>query len=1755
MKKALLLAFSILALGHLNAQDFAKAQNGKYYLELHSPSFIDPEESEFLKSLDIRMLQFLDDTTYIVELGGSLNVCSAQLESRGYGLHSIAMDRKIGAMLQNSDAQEELEIIIQWQYPLDPTAWKEFYQEERVQILKPHRIARNFSKAALLKKDLPYLLAYPEIRSIDIDHEEIPLNNLSRAMASADYAETPAMNNGLGFRGQGITIGVGDNADIQFHVDLIDRLINHNGYTSTDHGFHTTGMAAGSGIRQPRYRGMLPEATIVSAFYSRILDNAPKFYQDYDMTITNNSYGAIRDECALLGIYDATSEATDQLILDHPQITHVFAGGNNGKNTCPGFPKSMGQLLGQFQAAKNAIVVGNIDRRETVFITSSQGPMAWDFRLKPDLCADGENTKSCYPNNAYGSGWGSSMSAPAVAGLAGVLQQYYKQKYGTQAQSDLIKSLILNGAQDRGRPGPDVSYGYGRISTYRSLRMLENESFILDSTAHMDSVLHTLTITPGTEIAKILLYYHDLPGLVDPQHHLIQDLDMYILGPSGQKILPLVVDMTDTNSMKMPAIPARDSINNTEQIVLLNPSPGTYQIVVKGTRVSMGLMQRYALAIDTIPRHLRLRSPIGGETWYSTRSEFIYWDDYDLQSGTISLDYSLDQGASWNTIVQGLSDSVRNYEWIPPLSDSLGLMLRIRKSTGLEDVSGVLSTGPLLTCTIAPKAEQCPGFTKLKWNANPSFTDYLVYQKIGPEMLVVDSTTASEYVFGQQSTQEDGWYSVQPRKGKLKFMRATAKKRKPNDGLCLANYFDEDLRMVDVNKPIVGRQFTLSELSSTEQLNISISNQGNTTIGQWRLHYQLNGSTMPSIDYFNLSAHKDTTVELPSMDFSSPGSYDLLFWVENISSTDPFHFNDSLKFTVRQLANPSDDLSSPYTQSFETASQDQYPPMMGLYGIEEFDFYPNTDRGRVRSEFIAGNAQTGQKSLCLDASHFDIVVNTDSLLCTKNLHTLDVYNDDVRLDFYFSQHGQFEIDTAVNAVYVRGSETDAWQPILDLVQNQNVYSGTFQKVPSLEICKALRDAGQNLSSSTQFAFVQSGYFPAGDEGSFNGYTFDDLELYTVTEDINLLAIDTPSLPSCGLSNATPIQVRVRNSHLSPISNVEVAYRLDGGSWVQETLPQLPADTSISYTFSTLADFSTLGSHTLDIYVHHVGDSYRLNDSLLQVEVYNQEHVDSFPYLVDFESDGAYFTAYGRRPSWKRAEPEGTVIWRAASGTKNWQTGTKNYNRSEYSFLQSPCFDVTSMQNPHLSFHMIYSVEGCGSSVFCDGAWMEISDDGVTWDKLDRDTSQFDSWYSDTSHYVWSGTQHGWRSYSIPLPTDRGDRIQVRWVMSSDPGVEMEGIGLDDIHVYDYKWPLDRDTLIEDFGANPILKADSIYLLLNKDTTILAELKMGSKDLAKTELRLYKNKGPMRTLNNNYFLDRNMTVKPIHTNNIDTAMLRIYLTQEDIDKAAKDTNCVVCPKPEDFVDFGITKFSSIEDTLENNLLLDNTLGVEYRYLHPNIRKVPYVDGYYFEIPTWSFSEFWISTGLVDTVVKPQLRFDYVRAENLDSKTGKISWAVNDEYNNHHFEIQRTQGNAGLQSGSFSTVATVPSAGNNVYNVYDNHKDEIPETDEVYYYRIKSVDNGGGELYSDTIPLVFGVNQPWIILPNPFTSTTKLQIQLPLGKTIYWSITDMAGRLITEDSHKANAQIEQIEIGAQLAAGVYFLQLHCDQRKETFKINKR
>ncbi|MBK6837157.1 MAG: T9SS type A sorting domain-containing protein [Bacteroidetes bacterium] len=112
------------------------------------------------------------------------------------------------------------------------------------------------------------------------------------------------------------------------------------------------------------------------------------------------------------------------------------------------------------------------------------------------------------------------------------------------------------------------------------------------------------------------------------------------------------------------------------------------------------------------------------------------------------------------------------------------------------------------------------------------------------------------------------------------------------------------------------------------------------------------------------------------------------------------------------------------------------------------------------------------------------------------------------------------------------------------------------------------------------------------------WMIDDVQLYEPSSvDGGVSGINGP-LASCALLSATEtISVEINNYGGVEITNFDVSYVVDNGTAVTEIVTDtIAAGSSLSYSFTTAADLSAAGMHTIVSYTAIVGDTITSNDT-------------------------------------------------------------------------------------------------------------------------------------------------------------------------------------------------------------------------------------------------------------------------------------------------------------------------------------------------------------------------------------------------------------------------------------------------------------------------------------------------------------------------------------------------------------------------------
>lgn len=1759
----------------------AQRFDGKTFAIIQFDQLPGESEKRMLLQAGIELLDYIPNNAYTVTINGNLRIDVLASTGARSIIEPTAMDKM----------QPQLAVgnFPSWTVAKAGTVdvWTSFPRTFSYQEIKPAILNRNIEiintdliSYRVLSLRVPVsqlgeLARLPFIEYVQLaPAPDKEFNYNSMYLSKANIMRASLSQGGQDILGRNVVIGIGDDGDPQSHIDYSGRLINRAGETLKAHSTHVTGTVGGAGLIQELYAGYAPKSTIISQVYSGIIRNAPTYVQDYGMVITNNSYGSVPNDCAFNGFYDLTAKVLDQQAFDLPELLHVFAAGNDGDKNCTPHTAGFKTVAGGYQTSKNILTVGSTDYKGTWSGFSSKGPVR-DGRIKPDIMAQGQFLASTWTNNSYSYNNGTSMAAPGVSGgLALLVELYRKLHSNANPRNALLKALLCNGGLDRGNAGPDYTYGFGTMDLLRSSKMMEDETYFVSTATTGTNAVHTITVPANMAHLKVLLYWQDPPGSLLTNKSLVNDLDLQVTGPGGTR-LPVRLDTTSANVGNI-AGTGPDHHNNIEQVIINLPAPGTYDLRVLGHSVPVGASQEYFLVYDIIPQGLQLTNPIGGEGHVPTVSTlkidtvYVQWDAYGTPVNPFTLEFF--DGTSWSTLSNNIPASERVFSWAVPtnLATDAARMRISRNGTSLTHTSGPFTITALPFDSLTPLATQCEGYIQLGWRAVPGATDYEVFMLQGTDMVPVGTTTSLNYRFSGLNRDSTYWVAVRPRINGNPGRRAQAVSRQPTNGSCALTISDNDLKVDAILAPLnSGRIFTSTSLGSTVPITVRIKNLDNAaSTGNITLTYSINGVLQQSVTLTgaaaNITANPGTLTHTftTTANLSVPGTYSIE--VTAVKATDPVTANNSLTKQFKQLENPAFVLADfPWTDNFESASiQSVIVDQMGLTGRDRYDFINSTPFGRLRTFINSGIAYSGTKAITLDMDRYQVGGNVDSLTGTFNLSNFLVANDDIRVDFRYKNHGQKS--NPANNIWIRGNDNATWLQVYDLFANQPDADGSYKLSSSIQLADTLIKYGQQFSSSFQVRWGQWGQYMAADNESAAGYTIDDIRLYRAIDDIQMVQIDTPIVIACGLNSTVPVKVVVRNTSGTVITNIPVFLRVDNVLVASEFIPTIPAKDTVHYIFNPgSANLSVPGNHQVEVWVDYGTDNVPENDTA-KITVKSLPNINTYPYLENFESgDGNWYTVDGTKGTWEYGTPVSAKINRAASGSKAWKTNLYTYyDNNELSYLYSPCFDLTGLTNPTLSFSLALDIEDCGGT-FCDGAWVEISTNGGTsWSRLGA-SGQGTNWYNKgySGNNLWSAQDYTrWHVATIPLPTVNNSNIKFRVVFNSDLSLNKDGIAIDDIHIYDNPFGIYEGT-----GASPVVTqlgvsgTNWINFVETGSGRLIASILPNNQALGNTDVQSFVHTGTVRINSDQYYHNRNITIKPASINHGDSATVRFYFLDTEAEALLNATGCSYCFKPSTAYDLGVTKYSDADDTKENGTIADNTPG-QYIFMNPDqVAIIPFDKGYYAEFKVKDFSEFWLNNGGFDHNTPLPVDLVSFTAKKKGSTTDVlVEWETSTENNVDHFEVELAKGNTALQQQGFVKIGELPAAGiNGGGNKYVLTDSEIPKSG-VRYYRLKTVDNDGSVSYSAIRPVIFQEEVVWQVSPNPSTGKFVLTFQAPEGTMLDTRVVDVNGRVVLQGRTRASGFVQKIDIDLQsgnLAAGLYLLEASNATNKQTFRLLKQ
>ncbi|RFZ81054.1 T9SS C-terminal target domain-containing protein [Mucilaginibacter terrenus] len=582
-------------------------------------------------------------------------------------------------------------------------------------------------------KQLPALLADENIifaSPVRKAHEELAIGNLDLGVNSiaAVTDSYPELN------GTGINVSLKEQTYDETDLDLLGRsfISAPRSDVISNHATVMATLIGGSGISYIKGLGAAPAVKLTSSDFITLLPDSLPYFTNFNIALQNHSYGT-----GIENYYGIEAVAYDKQLYENDTLIHVFSSGNIGTSTpATGLYNGLANvanLSGTFKQAKNVLVVGGTGRTNIPEALSSAGP-TYDGRVKPELVADGED--------------GTSGAAALASGTVALMQQAYKLKFNKKPPAALLKSILINTADDLGTPEVDFKTGYGKMNALEAVRSINNNRFFSGTVSNQTRATYQVTVPANCSMLKIALAWNDAPATLNAPYALINDLDLSIQTPAGETLLPWVLSSyPNTDSLTKPATRQRDTLNNTEQITLKNPAAGTYTILVNGSRV-ITASQPFYIAYNTKQANsFEWTYPSPADKILATEDNYLRWQNtFTATNGKLSISY--DHGATWQAIAS-VPLSGGYYKWnVPDVFTKAILKMSIN---GNDHLSKEFIISKPLALDVG---FDCTDGTLLHWSPQPGATKYIVYNLKDNQLQQLTTVTDTTVIIptGMQSS-------------------------------------------------------------------------------------------------------------------------------------------------------------------------------------------------------------------------------------------------------------------------------------------------------------------------------------------------------------------------------------------------------------------------------------------------------------------------------------------------------------------------------------------------------------------------------------------------------------------------------------------------------------------------------------------------------------------------------------------------------------------------------------------------------------------------------------------------------------------------------------------------------------------------------------------------------------------------------------------------------------------------------------------
>lgn len=292
-----------------------------------------------------------------------------------------------------------------------------------------------------------------------------------------------------------------------------------------------------------------------------------------------------------------------------------------------------------------------------------------------------------------------------------------------------------------------------------------------------------------------------------------------------------------------------------------------------------------------------------------------------------------------------------------------------------------------------------------------------------------------------------------------------------------------------------------------------------------------------------------------------------------------------------------------------------------------------------------------------------------------------------------------------------------------------------------------------------------------------------IEVTKANNDISLLSINTNNSVQC--DGITPV-ISVKNNGLNMISAVDISYLVDEKPYEYTYQGTILTDEVKVIELPNNPDVA-LGGHDLSVDISIENDAFNDNNILFGSFISNNsgagQYVNTFGDIN--EDEWLTFTLGTSNNLWEKSvstsdrfkDKFDNVYVTNANG---------NYSDETTAYLVSPCYDLDKLENPILTFDMVFDIE-----LNWDVLYLEYSiNKGESWHILGtaEDPNWYNSSFIDPQRQItvgkqWTGSVTNVKEYSYALDElNKESNVIFRFVFASDQAENGEGVAIDNFSI-------------------------------------------------------------------------------------------------------------------------------------------------------------------------------------------------------------------------------------------------------------------------------------------------------------------------------------------------------------------------------------